>query len=238
MFQKIGSIIFARYDSSRLFGKALIDIGGRCLLGRVIDRAKNIEGSDVTIVATTDRQIDDKIVSFLESENVEIFRGDCDDVFGRAVNTCKMFDLDGFARICGDRPFFDYQLVSNSISLLKTGQADFVTTMRPRTVPPGLTTEALNAKILYEYDKRVVSHADREHVTSFFYREPINFRMLNIGLDTKINFEDVSLVVDTEEDLIKAIWIDKQIRDHGLYSDTANIVHFAKIWARASDTHN
>ena len=39
---RIGAIIFSRFDSNRLFGKALIDIQGRSLLGRVIDRAKRL----------------------------------------------------------------------------------------------------------------------------------------------------------------------------------------------------
>ena len=47
-----GVIIFSRMDSNRLPGKALIDICGRSLLGRVIDRAKNIKGAERIIVAT------------------------------------------------------------------------------------------------------------------------------------------------------------------------------------------
>ncbi len=51
--ENIGAIIFSRYDSSRLYGKALIDIEGRSLLGRVIDRAKLIKGVSKIIVATS-----------------------------------------------------------------------------------------------------------------------------------------------------------------------------------------
>ena len=41
---KLGAIIFSRLDSKRLFGKALIDIEGKCLLERVIQRTKQING--------------------------------------------------------------------------------------------------------------------------------------------------------------------------------------------------
>ena len=51
-------------DSNRLPGKALIDICGRSLLGRVIDRAKNIKGAERIIVATSSRSIDNPITSF------------------------------------------------------------------------------------------------------------------------------------------------------------------------------
>ena len=50
---KIGAIIFSRFSSERLPGKALIDISGRSLLGRVIDRTREIQGIDKIIVATS-----------------------------------------------------------------------------------------------------------------------------------------------------------------------------------------
>ena len=49
----IGAIIFSRFSSQRLPGKALIDIQGRELLGRVIDRSRHIKNIDEIIVATS-----------------------------------------------------------------------------------------------------------------------------------------------------------------------------------------
>ena len=66
----IGAIIFSRYASERLPGKALLDISGRCLLGRVIDRTKFIEGIDHIIVATSSNEEDDVIASFVKKEEI------------------------------------------------------------------------------------------------------------------------------------------------------------------------
>ena len=60
---KIGAIIFSRMDSKRLPGKALVKIGGRPMLGRVIDRSK-CTMTDNIIVATSFREIDNEIVLF------------------------------------------------------------------------------------------------------------------------------------------------------------------------------
>ena len=144
----VGIIIFSRMDSNRLPGKALIDIFGRPLLGRVIDRAKHVKGADRVIVATSSRSIDNPIVSFAESESVDVYRGDVDDVAGRALEACKAFDLAKFARICGDRPFFDPELVSRLITMHNELDIDIVTTMFPRTYPPGLTTEIISTDSL------------------------------------------------------------------------------------------
>ena len=48
-------------------------------------------------------------------------------MFIRSIDACEKYNLT-FARICGDRPFFDYELVSKAIEILKKG-ADLVTTM-------------------------------------------------------------------------------------------------------------
>ncbi len=44
---KTRAVIFSRNSSTRLPGKALIDISGRCLLGRVINRTKEIKGMNI-----------------------------------------------------------------------------------------------------------------------------------------------------------------------------------------------
>ena len=52
MLSDTGLIIFSRFNSKRLYGKALIDICNRPLLGRVIDIAKQLKKYPI-IVATT-----------------------------------------------------------------------------------------------------------------------------------------------------------------------------------------
>ena len=102
---KIGVLIFSRFDSSRLPGKALLDISGKELLGRVIDRSKKIRGITGVAVATSDRNIDDNVAAFAKAQGVDVFRGSVDDVAKRAIEACNFYGWDAFVRICGDRPF-------------------------------------------------------------------------------------------------------------------------------------
>ena len=212
---KIGGIIFSRFDSSRLFGKALIDIDGRTLLGRVIDRSKLIKGISKLIVATSDRPIDNKICEFAKSQGIETFRGNCDDVYQRSISACEKYKFDAFARICGDRPFFDYELVTKAIRIFKKGNTDLVTTMNPRSYPPGLTTEIVNYSLLKKYNLEIRSNFDREHLTTYFYKNSDKLKIHNIE-NKNFNFiKGIKLVVDTPEDLKKARWIakNKSIKD-------------------------
>ena len=98
-----------------------MDIEGRCLLGCVSDRTKKVDGIDKIIIATSNREIDDTIVQFAEREGVEVFRGSCEDVYGRALAACEEHNLDVFARICGDRPLFDhYPGASHAVKLYRS----------------------------------------------------------------------------------------------------------------------
>ena len=145
---KIGAIIFSRFSSQRLPGKALMDISGRSLLGRVIDRTREIQGIHKIIIATSTDVEDDQIENFSKKENIEIYRGSLDDVASRALDTCVKYNLDKFVRICGDRPFFSPNLISELIELSNSSNFEIITTTFPRTYPPGLTCEILNTKTL------------------------------------------------------------------------------------------
>lgn len=207
----IGAIIFARYDSKRLYGKALIDIEGRSLLGRVIDRSKLINGINNIIIATSDRSIDNHIYEFAQSEGIKTFRGSCNDVYQRSIDACEKYKFDFFARICGDRPFFDYELVSKAIEIFKKKGADLVTTMYPRTYPPGLTTEIIKKNLLKRYNKEIKDNFDREHLTTYFYRNPNDLKIINLENKSFNKINKIKLVVDTEEDLKKARWIARKL---------------------------
>ena len=208
--ENIGAIIFSRFDSTRLYGKALIDIEGGGLLGRVIDRAKSIKGVSKIVVATSNRKIDDAIYRFALSENVSTFRGSSSDVFERALDTCNKYKFDIFARICGDRQFLDYELISEEIKIIEKSNIDLVTTMFPRTYPPGLTTEIIKKELLERFDKKVLNQFDREHLTTYFYKNPEDIKIINIENRNYESIKKIRLVVDNQDDLKRAKWIAKK----------------------------
>ena len=223
-----GVIIFSRLDSNRLPGKALIDISGRPLLGRVIDRAKHIKGNGRIIVATSYRSIDDPIASYAEYEGIDVYRGNVNDVAGRALGVCKAFNLEKFARICGDRPFFDPELVTRLLKIHEKMDLDIVTTMFPRTYPPGLTTEIISTSALEFAISKIKKPEDMEHITNYFYSKPHNFKIHNVDIPNNSNYDNVHLVVDDENDLLRARWIASKIQT--THNDLDAILSLAKEW--------
>lgn len=229
---KIGALIFSRYDSSRLPGKALRDIAGRELLGRVLDRAAMLSGVCEVVVATSTRETDDVIVKYVHRQGHKTFRGDAENVALRAVGACEQFGWDGFARICGDRPFFDPVIVDHAVTMFMSGEYDLVTTAGAYPLPPGLTVEILRCSTLKAYLDDF-SPTNKEHLTSFFYEHLKKFAIcyVNHPALSKMRF-NTRLVVDDAADLSRAEWIATCIASLGLeaHSDSKRVLKLACEW--------
>ena len=147
--------------------------------------------ADKIIVATSSEPEDDQIENFVKKENIDLYRGSLDDVVRRAYETCLKYGLDRFIRICGDRPFFSPKLATDLIKLSLKEDFDIVTTTFPRTYPPGLTCEILKTELLTENLDLIIEEDDKEHLTSFFYKNPEKFYIKNASPKNQINFNKV-----------------------------------------------
>jgi len=221
-----GVIIFSRFDSTRLPGKALIDIAGRPLLGHIIDRCRKIKGHDNIVVATTSRHIDDPIADFSQKEGIDFYRGDLNNVAKRAFDCATYYNFNAFARICGDRIFFSPELVTQYFEIFSTMNVDIVTNANPVTFPPGLTTEIIKTRALDVALQHMTDEKDMEHLTRYFYQHPEQFNIYNIINNNKL-LSSIRLVVDTTEDLNRAVWIASQFTTGSVAS--ANIEQIAKL---------
>jgi len=196
----IGLVIFARMDSSRLPGKALMDIAGRPMLGRVLDCCREARRVDTYIIATSDRAVDNPIQDFAETEGAAVFRGDGDDVLGRACAAAEAHGLTHLVRISGDSPFMRSDVIDAIVEVHLASGAEITTNIAPRTFPPGLSVEALTRQALQRLDREAVDAEDREHVTRFVYRHADTFDVHNVE-SGHVEWADCALTVDTGDDL-------------------------------------
>jgi spore coat polysaccharide biosynthesis protein SpsF len=212
-----GLIIFSRFDSTRLPGKALRKVGPNSLLGHVIARSRRVKGNFPIVLATTDRLIDDPLAEFAISEGIEVFRGALDDVAGRAVSCARYFGFDRFVRICGDRPFLDPELIDVLLLKQLKDNLDLATNAAKKTYSAGVATEVVSTSALESALTKTNEVADREHVTRYFYQHPNDFSIFNIEA-TDERYADVNLAIDTELDLHRAEWIMERLNDPVLAS--------------------
>jgi spore coat polysaccharide biosynthesis protein SpsF len=219
-------IVFARLDSARLPGKALMLVAGKCLLDRVVDRCKATPGSPKVIVATSDREIDDPIAHHMSSRGGLLFRGAAKDVAGRALACADAHDLDRFARVSGDSPFIDPDLIAHCLARSRQGGAELVTNVFPRTYPNGVSVEVITTVAMRRIVAATADPEDLEHVTRYAYRRAEHFTLDNVSASDD-RYAGVSLAVDTQVDHAKACWI---IETHGDDIDLDTATNAAREW--------
>ena len=194
-------VVFSRMDSARLPGKAMADLCGRPMLGRVLDRLRRATTCKRIAVATSTRASDDVIADFSEAEGVEVFRGHESDVARRALDCCHALGIETFVRISGDSPFIPAEMIDKGVETAEQTDADLVTNVFPRTFPAGASVEVIKHDALRSAYAQMADR-DREHVTAAFYAAPHAWRIVNFSAAAKC--DDVRLTVDTAAELAAA----------------------------------
>lgn len=101
------AIIQARRSSRRLPDKVLLDIGGKPMLQRVVERIRQARRLDEVIVATTIAPEDDAIGQLCQHIGVAVTRGSVFDVLDRFYQTSLAFQAKVVVRITADCPLID-----------------------------------------------------------------------------------------------------------------------------------
>jgi spore coat polysaccharide biosynthesis protein SpsF len=195
------AVIQARMTSTRLPGKVLMDLAGRPVLARVVQRLRACEMVDEICVATTRNSTDDPLEEFARKQNVQFVRGSEEDVLGRYVLAARSTGADAVVRITSDCPLLDPEVTDLVIrALTAPSQVDYAANVLERTYPRGLDTEAMFVDTLMRLDRLAAAPGDREHVTTFLRSErPDLFKTRHVR-DTVDN-SDLRWTLDTPADL-------------------------------------
>jgi spore coat polysaccharide biosynthesis protein SpsF len=194
--------------STRLPGKALADLNGEPALKRVISRVKRASLIDEVVVATTDKDEDDPIVTLSQACGAAVFRGSSSDVLSRYVGAAQSFSADVVVRLTADCPLLDPEVIDKVVAHL-TRSADYCSNVVRRSYPRGLDVEVMHRDVLERIDRIASSPQAREHVTVGIYEErPTLFQIRHV-VDTEDN-SDLNFCLDTEADLryLRRLWED------------------------------
>ena len=197
--------------SSRLPGKVLLDIAGKPMIQRVIERTRCARLLDSVTIATTVDASDDPVAAFAASAGVACTRGSLHDVLDRYYRAAQTHSAEIIIRITGDCPVLDPTLIDQAVSTLIEGGYDFVANRLPppfpRTFPIGLDVEVCTFAALERAWQEADQPYQREHVLPFVYE---GFTA-NTGLSTRgfkiallnhsPDYGSLRWTVDTPEDL-------------------------------------
>lgn len=195
-------IVQARMTSTRLPGKIMKEVLGKPLLEYQVERMRRVKSADEIVIATTWGDADRVVVDFCDRLSLLCFRGSEQDVLSRYYEAAKTFHADVVVRLTSDCPLIDPSIVERVLQYYFDHPAvyDYVSNGLIRTYPRGMDTEVFPVRVLEEAFREATDPQDREHVTSFFYRQDRGYRVSNVAYSRDCSRH--RWTVDTEEDFI------------------------------------
>jgi spore coat polysaccharide biosynthesis protein SpsF len=202
--RKVVTIIQARMGSTRLPGKVLLDIEGKPMLHRDLDRNLEAKTVDEVVIATTVKPADDAIIESVSAYNhprVSTYRGSEDDVLDRYYQAAKQAKADIVVRITSDCPLVDPDIIDQVIQLLLDDPSlDYAANvLGDLTYPRGLDVQACTFATMEKMWSVATEAEDREHVTLYLRKHPEEFKTAKIQSD--VDLSTYRWTVDEEDDL-------------------------------------
>jgi spore coat polysaccharide biosynthesis protein SpsF len=196
------AIVQARMGSSRFPGKSLRPLFGRTVLGLLLERLKRSRKLDAIVVATSDRAVDNPIVSVAASYGLQSVRGSEEDVLKRFRLAVSIVPTQAVVRICADNPLTDPDQVDTLVEYFQNGGYNYAYSNRPECgLPSGIGAEIISATALKFIDVNARALPHREHVTLFILDHPAMFKVGMTMAPPRLWHPEFRLDVDYEEDL-------------------------------------
>tara|TARA_Y100000296_G_C5172540_1_gene258098 strand:+ start:621 stop:2375 length:1755 start_codon:yes stop_codon:yes gene_type:complete len=192
---RVGAIIVARCNSSRMPNKALRKFGEKESVSILIDRIKKCNNIDTIILATSTHESDDKLVDMAKREDINYFRGSLENVAARYYEAAKEYGLDHFVRITGDAICSDYSMIDRLIEshLLSCCDVTFM-----KNMPFGTHNQVVSINTIKTIVKKATTLKNTEYLE--YYLE--NDRYFNINyVESGYSFDSrLRITLDYEED--------------------------------------
>jgi len=204
------AIIEARMKSTRLPGKVLRPIMGRPMLELLVERLQQARNLDQIIVATTNNDSDEPIVSLAQALGVSCHRGSEEDVLDRVLSAARRFEADVVVEVTGDCPLIEATKIDEMLKAYQYMGVDFMANRLDSTYPPGLGMRIFSRAVLEKINSLTQDPVDREHVTLYVWEHPDIFSIYHFQNNLDRKYWDLRLTVDTADDFafIQAIFED------------------------------
>ena len=193
------AIIQSRTGSTRLPGKALVEIAGAPLTEHIIKRVQAAGVFDSIVLAIPDRSTEAPLRELAARLGAVCFQGDEDNVLSRFIGAAEAVGAEHLMRICGDNPLVDIPLMRDlHREHLKSG-AHYTVPLEP--IPLGSGAEMVATAALRRIAAATEEPRYLEHVTTWFQDHGGEFTVHRIPAPFYLRNMPLRLTVDTPEDL-------------------------------------
>ena len=234
---KIGIVLQARLDSSRLPRKSLLPLDGKPLILRVME-ALNAVSADVRALACPE----DSVAAFqplAAAAGFALFAGPKDDVLKRYCLVAREFGISHVIRATGDNPFVFADAANDIKTQAIAVGADYA---GYAGLPLGGGGEIVSADALFRAEKDAQSPFEREHVCPYLYNHPEFFLLHRPLSPCEWQGRHARITVDTQEDYERAQALygalskaeqEAQVSGNWRYTGAAIIKTRARVFGKA-----
>ena len=193
----VWALVVARFASSRLPGKALIDIAGGPALGHLFERLKQASSIDRIIFCTTTAGEDGPLTALAGEHNIDCYRGPVEDVLGRMLGAIEGKSADIILRVTGDDILVDPDYVNSAVDHHLATNAEYTDL---KALPSGTEVEVFDAALLRTIWAAARDRNGTEYLTSYVVENRDQFRVTYAPVAPQ-HSHDWRLTLDTAEDL-------------------------------------
>jgi 3-deoxy-manno-octulosonate cytidylyltransferase (CMP-KDO synthetase) len=123
------AVIPARFASTRLPGKPLIDLGGLPMIVRVVEQARRVPGLVQVVVATDDVRVKDAVER--HGGIAVMTRADHRSGTDRLAEVARTLDCEVIVNIQGDEPLIDPRMIAQALAPFTDPAVEMTTLCRP-----------------------------------------------------------------------------------------------------------
>jgi spore coat polysaccharide biosynthesis protein SpsF len=186
--QNTVAIIQARMASTRLPGKVLVDICGKPLLQRVIERVRATPVISRIVVATTTESTDDVLADWCMAHDVPVYRGRVDDVLDRFWQCAQQHPAEFIVRVTADDPLKDPVIIAQAVALCASApEVDYASNTLQPSYPEGLDIEVVRFRTLERAAREAKLPSEREHVMPYVWKNPDRFVLRGFSMQPDLS---------------------------------------------------
>ena len=207
--KKIGIVIQARMNSSRLSEKTLKFLDDKTLIEWIIKRIKKTKIKNI-ILATGKSKKNLELKTVCDQENIIFFTGDEKNVLERYYKVSKKYKLDAIIRVCADNPFVDSGEIDFLIDSYKKskGNKDYYFNHRNYkkcTYADGFGAELIKFSTLKKLYNVVKQEYHKEHVTSWIWSNLKSFNIMPCKTNVDKKYHHIICDINNSIDYKKII---------------------------------
>lgn len=190
------AMVVARYRSSRLPGKAMLDMAGMPALQHLLTRLKQAKSVDRIVFCTTTQEEDTPLAQLAAASEVAVHRGPVEDVLGRMLGALEGHEVDVVLRVTGDDILVDPDYVDRGLTYHLQSNAEYSDL---KALPSGTEVEYFDARLLRQIHRLAKNPDGTEYLTFYITHHSDQYRIGQIPVD-EAHAHSWRLTLDTSED--------------------------------------